>query len=245
MQRFKNMIRQGIDLILPARCPVTGDIVDDDGMLSAEVWNGLAFISDPHCDTCGYPFDFDAGGDDQICAACHHETPVFDQARSAVRYNDTSRDIILRFKHADQMHLVNAFTPWLVRAGQPLFARADYLVPVPLHYRRLLRRRYNQAAELAKSLSCKNEIPVLLDGLLRTRATATQGVLSSSARHKNVAKAFAVNPRCQSQIKDKHIVLIDDVFTTGATISECARVLKKDGGAAGVSVLTVARVIKS
>lgn len=237
---------QLIDFIFPPRCIVTGDIVDQQGMLSPQAWGALNFITDPQCNRCGFPFDFDTGEaqEGNVCGACLKHPPIFDKARSALIYDDASRDIILGFKHADQTEAVPSFIPWLHRAGQDILKKADYLVPVPLHRWRILRRRYNQSALIAQYLSRDSKIPALLDVLIRTRATETQGHLKPDQRKRNVRHAFEINDKVKSQIHQKHLVLIDDVYTTGATVSECTKVLLKNG-VASVNILTIARVVKA
>ncbi len=238
-------VQKIINFIFPPRCIVTGEFVDQQGMVSPQAWGDLHFITDPQCHKCGFPFSFDTGniGEGNICGACLKNPPIFDKARSALAYDDTSRNIILAFKHADQTQSVLSFLPWLKRAGEGVLKDADYLVPVPLHRWRILRRRFNQSALMAQYLSSETKIPSLLDCLLRVRATKTQGYLQADQRKKNVRNAFEMNPKRAQDIANKHIVLIDDVYTTGATVSECTKVLLKNG-AASVSVLTLARVVK-
>ena len=235
-----------IDFILPPRCIVTGEIVSHQGLLSPKSWRDLNFISDPQCHRCGFPFDFDSGDvkEGNICAVCAKNPPAFDKARAALVYDDMSRDIILSFKHGDQTQSVPSFIPWLNQAGVDVLDRADYLVPVPLHRWRILRRRFNQSALIAQYLSKDTKIPCFLDILQRVRATETQGHLKVNERKKNVKNAFGFNFQYKEMIRNKHIVLIDDVYTTGATVTECTKILLKQG-AASVSILTLARVVKA
>ncbi|MBL4804839.1 MAG: ComF family protein [Alphaproteobacteria bacterium] len=211
-------------------------------MITAHAWSQLNFIAEPQCTKCGIPFEFESF-EGMTCTACLDREPPFETARAALKYDDASRDMILRFKHADQIHVVLAFVPWMEKAGAEMLAQADYLIPVPLHRWRLLSRRYNQSALIAHALSRKTKIPTLVDGVLRTRATEVQGYKKAVERHKNVKKAFAVNPKRVEQIKGKNLILIDDVYTTGATVKECAKTLVK-AGAARVDVLTLARVVR-
>lgn len=231
-----------IDLILPPRCIVTGEIVQEQGTISPQVWKKLQFISDPQCRKCGVPFEFFAG-DEALCAPCLDHPPPFDQARSCLIYNDASRDLILGFKHADKLHITRAFTPWMARTGKDMLQEADALIPVPLHRWRLLRRRYNQAAILAKALSVQTSVRWWPDALSRVRATPTQGHLKAKDRAENVRNAFMLTPSYTARIAGKSLVLIDDVFTTGSTVKECASVLKK-AGAERVDVLTLARTVR-
>ena len=123
--RAQSLVQSGVDLILPPRCSLTGDIVDAQGMLSARAWGGLHFVSDPYCAHCGVPFEFESGS---TCLDCMDHTPPFSMARAALVYNDTSRDLILGFKHGDKTHVVRSFVPWLKKAGAPMWWAADYLI---------------------------------------------------------------------------------------------------------------------
>lgn len=229
--------------ILPPRCPVSGEIVDTPGMVASAVWLSLPFITKPYCAACGVPFPFMAVGAETLCPACLIDRPLFGRARSAMVYDDVSRDLILGFKHGDQTQSVVSFIPWMKQAGAELLADSDTLMPVPLHWTRLLKRRYNQSALIAQGLARASGKPVLLDGLRRVRATPTQGHLKPDERKKNVKKAFVVPPQRQVQIAGKNILLIDDVYTTGATVTECTQALLSVG-AKNVDVLTLARVVK-
>jgi ComF family protein len=241
-QGFTSLLAAALDVLLPPRCAGTGDVVDEQGMLSPAFWGGLGFIEAPFCATCGTPFGFEnALG--MICAACMEYEPQFDAARAPVVYNDASRQLILDFKHGDKMHFVHTFIPWMLRAGAELIGETDAILPVPLHARRLWKRRYNQSAVLAAELGRRTGKRHLPDGLIRLRATIQQKGLSRKERRDNVKGAFAVNGRYLTELRGKNIMLVDDVFTSGATLNECARTLKKHG-AAKVSVLTIARVTR-
>ncbi|MCB1651023.1 MAG: ComF family protein [Alphaproteobacteria bacterium] len=231
---------RALDTVLPPRCALTGQIVEAQGTLSPEGWQKLEFITAPFCENCGFPFSFEVQ-EHTLCAACIDYPPSYDSARAALKYGDGSRDLILGFKHGDKTHLLPGFVPWLCRAGAQMLTQADYLIPVPLHYRRLVRRRYNQAALIAQGISKETGVPVLIEALRRTRSTPPQGYMNASDRHKNVRRAFEIHPLYASMIKDKTLILIDDVYTTGATVNECTKVLKK-AGAKAVHILTLARV---
>lgn len=238
-------LSQIIDFILPPRCIVTGDVVDQQGMVSGQIWGTLNFIGSPYCNCCGFPFDFDMDGvnDGNLCAVCIKHPPIYDYARSALVYDDASRDIILGYKHGDQTYAVPTFLPWLERAGADIFDGVDFIMPVPLHAFRLLRRRFNQAGLMAQYLSKSIRKECLVDGLKRIRATPTQGYLEKSERKKNVHNAFRINKKYKSKLEGKIILLIDDVLTTGATINECTKELQRHG-VKEVRVLTLARVVK-
>ncbi len=232
---------QSLDFILPPRCPISGDVVTTQGDVSASLWEGLRFVSQPCCDCCGVPFSFD---DTQFCTECLRRHPPFDHARSALVYDDASRAMILRFKHGDCTKLAPSFARWMVQAAGELLSQADVIVPVPLHRLRLLSRRYNQAALLSKEISSMTGVPSCLDGLVRSRATVSQGHLSAPERARNVRSAFDVKRRYQRSnfFKGKHVVLVDDVYTSGATLRECTKTLKRYESDR-IDVLTLARVV--
>lgn len=241
-RQITRLTHKAIDTILPPRCVVTGDMVERQGMVSPKAWAQLDFIADPFCARCGFPFEYEVD-EGSSCTSCLTHEPPFKQARSALKYNEASRDLILGFKHADKTHIIKAFVPWLQRSAGEMLKCADYIVPVPLHRWRLISRRYNQAALIAQALSDQTNIPALLDALKRTRSTPSQGYLTAKERYKNVKHAFGVNEKLKSEVKDKSIIIIDDVYTTGATAKECTKALMK-AGAGEVFVLSLARVVR-
>lgn len=227
-----------IDLILPPLCAGCRTPVGAPYTLCPACWQGLTFIAPPFCQRCGIPFEL-ALDEALTCDACLTDSPAFDRARAPLTYNEPSRKLILQLKHGDALHYAHTFAPMMRMAGRELLARADLLVPVPLARWRLWRRRYNQSAELARALSALTGTTVLYHTLRRMRRTPSQGGLNRAERRRNVKNAFAVS--LNDAVKDKTIVLIDDVMTSGATVHECARMLKK-AGAARVDVLAIARV---
>jgi ComF family protein len=198
-------------------------------------------LSAPQCAQCGLPFPH-ALGEGVKCAACIAHPPPFATLRSALGYDDASRDLILSFKHGDKLESVPLFARWMAVAGRDALKGADVLVPIPLYWTRLASRRYNQAALLAHAIGTLTALPVETQVLWRAKATRSQGEMpSASARAKNVAGAFKLSPDAGATLAGKRVVLIDDVLTTGATVNACAKVLLK-AGAASVSVVTLARV---
>lgn len=203
---------------------------------------GLGFITEPYCRTCARPVEYDIGAETR-CAPCTARPPVWARARAALRYDDASRGEILALKHAGKREKLDAMGRWMGAAGRELLETADYLVPVPLHPFRLAKRGFNQSVWLAAAVSRQTGVPLLHSALRRKRPTPTQGGLSARARSKNVAGAFAVRRGSIDKVKGRRLVLVDDVYTTGATLRSCARVLKK-AGAANVDVLVLARVVR-
>jgi len=232
---------KAMDILIPPLCLGCEKPVAESQALCADCWKAIQFIDKPYCVHCGAPFDLPVE-EGTLCAACLDKPPLYDAARSAVVYNDASKPFILRLKHADQLHPIPGLAAWMVRAGAAFWSEADLLVPVPLHRWRLWRRRYNQAALLAQAMAKQVRVPVAVDLLRRDRATPSQGHLDAKARHENVAGAFSL--RAGADMQGRRIVLIDDVLTSGATVSACAEVLLK-AGAARVSVVTLARAHKA
>jgi len=232
-------VRGVLDLIFPPRT-LDGAAAQGAGGLSAEAWSKIAFIDGPVCDGCGLPFEFDQGPGVR-CAACTARPRAFDRARAACLYDETSREPILMLKHGDRTELAPLLARWLSRAAHDLLAEAEVIAPVPLHRGRLLRRKFNQAAEIARPLARLRGVAYRPDALVRVRATESQGGKSGGGRRRNVAAAFAVPASRAAQVAGRRVLLVDDVLTTGATLEGCARALKA-AGAARVDVAVVARV---
>ncbi|KLN59491.1 hypothetical protein WH96_17575 [Kiloniella spongiae] len=237
-----NLLTKGINYLFPPVCGNCGDAIWDNTGICSDCWKDLTFISGTCCHSCGYPFELSHGGE-MLCGECLHSPKSFDKCRAALIYNVHSKDMIIGFKHADKTHLTALFTRWLSSCGHETLGNADIIAPVPLHRRRLLRRRYNQSALLAHGLARlhrKRHVPSLL---LRTKNTSSQGQFSMTGRWRNVRNAFVLNKKFEKDVDGKNVILIDDVYTTGATLDACARVLKKSG-VASVSAIVLARVTK-
>lgn len=229
-----------VNVLVPARCGMCGEEVEENGTLCAKCYGHLKFIRKPCCKLCGRPFDFDIVGE-SLCGSCLKQKPVYEKAHAVLIYNQASKRLILPFKHADRLDLTGVLVKFMIRAWPEMIEKADVIVPVPLHMFRLLRRHYNQAALLAKAVAKQNHKLYCPEVLRRRKKTLSQGHLSPKERHKNVSGAFEV--RHSDRIQGKRILLIDDVYTTGATVNECAKVLLK-AGAASVSCLTLAKVVR-
>ena len=231
-----------LDLLLPPRCLACGAIVDRQGTLCAACWRGIAFVGPPMCACCGLPFEI-AAGPGALCGACVASPPVWRRARAALVYDDGSRPLVLGFKHGDRTHAAVPFARWMAHAGAELLAGSDLVVPVPLHPWRLFRRRYNQSALLARAVARHAGVALLVDAVVRRRRTPSQGGLNRRQRALNVRGAFRVRRGAVAQVRGRRIVLVDDVLTTGATVTACARALLS-AGAASVDVLALARVVR-
>lgn len=234
--------RAALDVLLPPHCLTCDSPVDAPGQFCPACFARTGFVTAPLCLTCGVPFESAGqGGLAGTCEGCRAHPPAWGAARAALRYDDQARRILMPFKYGDRVETARALAPFMARAGSALLAAADLLVPVPLHRRRLLSRRYNQAALLAQSLSRLSGRPAVLDGLRRVRHTTSLGALSGAERRAALAGAIQVRASRVGQLRDARVLLIDDVITSGATAEACVRALLT-AGAARVDVLAAARV---
>jgi len=239
--RFRKHYNALLDLLLPQQCPLCWRFCFYHG-LCADCWQGLVFITPPSCQCCGRPLAYAIG--DNLCGSCFAEAPPLAEMRSCFLYNDRSRQLILKFKHGDALHL----NPLFARLLKPHFtalAESDHLiVPIPLHAKRYLHRRFNQSAELARLLCQQNETGIFApETLKRPKAGPTQAGLSRSQRQRNLAGAFAVPQNQRHRIANRPVLLIDDVMTTGATLYEAARTLHR-AGSGPIRGLVLARVLR-
>ncbi len=229
--------RAVLDAALPPHCLTCDNAVDQQGTQCAACFAKLRFITEPCCARCGLPLPHG----DAVCESCERAPPIFEQARAPILYDDGARALILPFKHADRTELAVPLAMHMARAGAALLARADILVPVPLHWRRLFKRRYNQAALLARQLAGRVGKPCIPDALRRPRATTPLGGLTAFERRIAVDGVFVVAPGHVLRLQGKRVLLVDDVMTSGATANGCARALLA-AGVAAVDVLAAARV---
>ena len=233
--------RSAADLLLPPLAWDTPAATASAG-LTPDAWSRVLFLEDPVCDGCGAGFDMDGGAfAAPRCPACLARPYAFTRARAACVYDEASRRLILRFKHGDHQPFAPLFARWISRAAAPLLDEADAVVPVPLHRLRLLSRRFNQAAEIARPLAREAGLDYLPDALVRLTHTTSQGGKSARGRRLNVRKAFAVTEEGRRRVRGRRILLVDDVLTTGATAEACARVLI-EAGARAVDLAVIARV---
>jgi ComF family protein len=230
-----------LDVALPPLCPTCREPVAQHGGLCAACWSKLSFIAPPYCARLGIPFAYDPGPGILSMEAIA-APPSYNRARAAARFDDTARSLIHALKYGDRIDLAPAAGRWMASAGRELLTEADALVPVPLHWRRLWARRFNQSAALAQAVSRESGVPVPADLLKRVKATPQQVGLSRTERAANVQGAFKVPPAAKGLVKGRRLVLVDDVITSGATAEACARALLR-AGAANVDVLTLARVV--
>lgn len=233
-------IRSIIDFALPPRCPGCGAITPHPDSFCAGCWDGLTFLTEPACATCDLPLPYAATTDTQ-CAGCMANPPRHSGIKAAVAYGPVSREIALKLKHGGKIGLARLIALQL-RRHVATFGQPALLVPVPLHWTRLWRRRYNQSALIASQLSRLTGIDHCPDMLTRMRATRPLGGLSMRERSAMVKGVFALNAAREDSLRGRAIALVDDVYTTGATTAACVDVLRK-GGAVSVTIFCWARVL--
>jgi ComF family protein len=240
----RSVARTALDFALPPRCPGCGIIVPDPHRFCLDCWRGLLFLGDPCCARCGLPFAYEAGADAE-CGQCLADPPRFDRMRAAVAYGDIARRVALKLKYSSRPGVAETLAGLMARhLGPPPPESEDgdaLLVPVPLHRWRIWSRGYNQSALIAAALSRRSGIPAVPDLLRRTRRTPPLRGLGRRERAETVRGAFALAPGGKAKVAGRRIVLVDDVFTTGATAGACAALLRR-AGAAQVEVLCWARV---
>src|ERR1700723_291804 len=237
---WSHAAKLALDVALPTLCVSCRDPVDGEGVC-ASCWAKLSFIAPPFCPRLGIPFVYDPGPD-MLSMEAIANPPAYARARAAVRYDDVARTLVHALKYQDRTDLAPAMGRWMARAGRELLEQADVLVPVPLHWRRGWSRRYNQSGALARVIERQTGVKLSSEALRRVRQTQQQIGLSRKERASNVQGAFKVAAARQSLIHARHVVLIDDVLTSGATVDACARALLR-AKAASVDVLVFARVV--
>lgn len=226
--------------LFPGRSLLSNDPLAFGGAFRADEFGALSFVTPPNCDQCARPLEvIEPHG--SICGACSADPPAFARTRSALIYSDETAKLVLSLKRQGHRSGLSVYGQWMAAAGRDIIAEADALIPVPLHYRRLIVRGFNQAGWLATAVSNVTPIPVWHDGLKRHKSAPSQGRLTPKQRLENVRSAFSVPPKKSTRIKGARVVLVDDVYTTGATLNACAKALVK-AGAAHVDTLTLARV---
>ena len=230
---------RALDFALPPRCPACGLIVAEPHAFCLGCWRSLAFLGEPCCARCGLPFEY-GGGEEAECGRCLADPPPFDRLRAAVAYGEVARAVALKLKYSGRPGVAETLARLMARHLDR--GGASLLVPVPLHRWRIWKRGYNQAALVASALSRRTGLAADLDLLRRTRATPPLKGLGRRERALAVRGAFRLRDGGKAALAGRSVILVDDVFTSGATAAACARVLKR-AGAESVSVLTWARVV--
>jgi len=236
----RHALRRVRDLVIPPTCLLCDRLVANQGGLCAACWRQCRFIGRPFCEALGTPFAFDPGPG-SLSPAAIAEPPPFARHRSVMLYDEGARRLVSGLKFADR----NELAPWMARlmktAARELLDDCAVIVPVPLHRLRLHERRYNQSAELARHLAALSGREFLPQALERHRATRRQVGLTATERARNVQGAFRTPATMRPLVEGRRVLLVDDVYTTGATVAACARALRR-ARAAAIDVVTFAMV---
>lgn len=233
-------LRPVADFLYPPRCPLCGEAIETQSGLCADCWSGLAIPAEPACASCQRPLcDTSLAG--SICAPCMAEPPKHAGIAAATLYNETSRQLVLRFKHGGRIALASMMARQMLSRLGELPDKA-LLVPVPLHRWRIWRRGYNQAALLAREIGQLAQREVAVDALQRVKQTPSLGGLGRKARERALSGAITTNPARKAAFKGRPVILVDDVLTSGATTDACTNVLLR-AGAQSVRIACFARVL--
>jgi ComF family protein len=239
-QGVRRFGRGALDMLYPPVCLNCDGPTADSDTLCASCFIQLRPITEPLCPVLGSPFPVASTG--MLSAEALADPPPFGRARAAVVYNDVARTLVSRLKYGDRPELASFCARLMASAGHELWNGDPILVPVPLHASRLRLRRYNQSAELAKAMAKRTGLSAMAGLVVRQRRTRSQVGLSGSGRERNVAGAFAVDGRALERLGGRRVIVVDDVYTTGATAKAVTRTLLRSG-ADSVDVITFARVV--
>jgi ComF family protein len=233
------ILKKLLAIIFPNHCLYCEKIISLDGIFCATCWPKLEFISEPKCSICAYPFEFQ--GLNLLCGKCLNKRPSFDKVEVVFRYNKILRKVISSLKYRDQTFIAQKFARLLFSKSANEISDCDFVIIVPMHKKRLQKRKFNQAFLLAKSLlKIAQKKDFYPDFLVRTKNTKPQVELKKIERENNLKNVFEINKKYANYAKNKNILLIDDVMTTGATLENCAKTLKK-AGASKVTALVIAK----
>jgi ComF family protein len=238
---LNNLGARLVQFIFPILCPICSREISDSGICSS-CWGELQLISTNACQQCGVPFAYQPLID--RCGNCLHSPPDFDTTAAAMVYGETSKQLILALKYGDRQDIAPVLAAMMLPKTLPLITSADLVMPLPLHPTRFFKRRFNQSAELCRHML--KATPNQLDkfstkSLIRVKKTPSQGRKTRRQRIDMMRGAFRVPKTEKANVDGRHILLIDDVLTTGASLSSAAKALKQ-AGAKTVSVSVAARV---
>jgi ComF family protein len=230
--------------VFPPECLCCGSLVETDFAICGSCWAGTPFVLGAACDLCGVGLPGQsAGGAPLICEECHGIARPWSRGRAVMHYAGNGRKLVLGLKHGDRAEIARAAGPWFARAGSDLLNDDPLILPIPLHWRRLAQRRFNQAALLARALSGVSGCDWLPDALIRARHTGTQDGRDREGRFRNLDGAIGVAPRRATRLAGRRVLLIDDVMTSGATFSAATQACLAVG-AEQVCVIALARVAR-
>ncbi|MDE4134364.1 ComF family protein [Phaeobacter sp. QD34_3] len=233
-----------VSLVYPPQCLGCGTLVDQEPGLCGSCWSDTEFTSGTVCEGCGVPLPGECDGFRVECDDCMVHPRPWSQGRSALIYGGKARELVLALKHGDRMDIAAHAAGWMARAALPLLRDNPLVCPVPLHWRRLLKRRYNQSALLAEALANRTGLEYWPDLLRRGRKTPSLDGRSRTERFELLAEAIQLPARHNAQVRGRCVLLVDDVMTSGATLSACTDACLR-AGASEVRVVVLARVTRA
>lgn len=236
-------MQSALALLYPAQCVGCGEPVEDTHGLCGRCWAETPFVTGHVCDKCGAPLPGETDGVADLCDDCIDVERPWSRGRAALIYGGQGRRFVLGIKYYDRLDLVPPAASWMARAARPFLAPDLLVVPVPAHWTRVFRRRYNQASELARALAKETGLEVAPTALVRARRTEQQENKTREERFANLAGSIAPHPKRAGRLDNRRILLVDDVFTSGATLAAATEACHA-GGAREVFVLTLARTVK-
>ena len=253
MDSLVNFASPLTDALFPPACPACRADTGEGQTLCPDCWAETAFLTGRGCSACGREVPGLGIRDTSFrCDTCQKYPPAWDRGAAVFAYEGTGRRLVLGLKHGDRLDMLPMLAGWMLRAGREFVSQADLILPVPMHWSRRFRRRFNQSAELARTLvhaldtSAEHRAAVettrFVPNLLRrSRWTASQDGRDRAARMANVEAAFSLAPGAEAQLENRRVLLVDDVLTTGATLNACARICRQ-GGAESVDIVVLALV---
>lgn len=237
------LIQTTLAAIYPPRCLGCGDTVDSDFGLCGVCWGQTEFIGGSSCDSCGTPLPGDVHGETVHCDTCIRAPKPWAHGRAALAYGGMGRKLVLQLKHGDRQEIARPAAAWMRMSVQSLLTEKTLIAPVPLHWLRLAKRRYNQSALIAKQLAEMTGCDWCADLLERPRRTLSLDGKTRAERAEILSGAIRIHPRRKHRIVGRSVLLVDDVMTTGATLAACTEACIA-AGADQVSVSVLARVVK-
>ena len=232
-----------LHMVYPPQCLTCDARVTTDFGLCGDCWRDTPFVTGLVCHKCGTPLPGSDADPAALCDDCLLIARPWSQGRAALLYKDNGRQIVLSLKHGDRLDLAKPAAEWMHRAAQPLLRPGMLVAPVPLHWWRMVRRRYNQAALLSGQIARAAGLDHCPDLLQRRRNTGSQEGRDRDSRFANMSAALTPHPRRAARIEGRHVLLVDDVMTSGATLAAAAEAVLAVG-ASDVSVLMLARVTR-